>query len=373
MIHLNLLRKQFILKQIIRDMSNPTKLAKLTPYIGTHDLTFHCDDVTACAMLKSLDRFKDHDIVRTRDPELLAKADIVVDVGDVFDVDKLRLDHHQRSFQHNIKDFHPNLKTTNPNKPPRLSASGLVFTFFGKDYISKILNLGSKYEELDDKNKNMVDIIHEKSYTSFFEEIDAVDNGVEMVSGDNIIHNYHVNSDISSRVHRFNPSEKDPTPEYRLEQFKKAMEMVSAEMSQVIKSLGELWWPKRQKFRDLFLKRKEFDPSGQLVFIEGDGVVWKSIIYELEEEAGCPGEVKFVVYENKSDTSSWRLTAVPASYRSFASRVPLKEEWRGKRDEDLQRISGVPDATFVHNTGFTGGAKSLEGVKSMAYKTLGLN
>lgn len=47
-------------------------------------------------------------------------------------------------------------------------------------------------------------------------------------------------------------------------------------------------------------------------------------------------------------------------------RVPINLAWSGLRDEELQKVSGVHDATFVHNTGFIGGAKSLQSVLRMA-------
>ena len=53
--------------------------------IGTHNGSFHCDEVLACAMLKHLPDYKEAEIVRTRDQSILEKCDIVVDVGGVFD------------------------------------------------------------------------------------------------------------------------------------------------------------------------------------------------------------------------------------------------------------------------------------------------
>ncbi len=47
--------------------------------IGTHSGNFHCDEALGCWMLQQLDQYKDADIVRSRDPEVLAKADIVID------------------------------------------------------------------------------------------------------------------------------------------------------------------------------------------------------------------------------------------------------------------------------------------------------
>lgn len=354
-------------------MASSPKSIKTTPYIGTHDGTFHCDDVTACFMLKQLNRFKDHDIVRTRNPELLAKAEIVVDVGSECDVERLRFDHHQRSFNQSIRDFHPKLKVTNPAKPIRLSSSGLIYAVFGKDLIAKLLNLGESYECINGEQRTIVDAIYEKAYVEFFEEIDAIDNGVEPVSGDNLVHNYHISSSISHRVGRLNPQQSNPTPEERLVQFKKAMNLVGVEIIEGIQFLSSIWWPARQKFHQFVIQRKEFDPSGKLVLLDCDQLVgWKSAILDSEEQLGIVGEVMFVIYRDASENSSWRVQTIPVNLKTFESRKPLLEEWRGKRDEELQKVSGIHDATFVHMAGFTGGAKSMEGAKSLALKTLGL-
>lgn len=68
----------------------------VSPKIGTHNGTFHCDEALACFMLKQLPEYKHADIVRTRNPEELSNCDVVVDVGGVYDADKHRYDHHQR-------------------------------------------------------------------------------------------------------------------------------------------------------------------------------------------------------------------------------------------------------------------------------------
>lgn len=356
-----------------RIVRNQFFLRNMAPYIGTHDGTFHCDDVTACFMLKTLEKFKNHEIVRTRNPELLSKAEIVVDVGRELDIEKLRLDHHQRSFTRTILDFHPNLSTTNPNKPVKLSSSGLVYAIFGKDFIAKILDLDTTYDNLKDDDKRMIDAVFNKAYIEFFEEIDAIDNGVEVASGDNIVYNYHVSSSISNRVGRLNPIDKEVTPEERLKLFREAMTLVESEIVEGIKFLGNIWWPQRQKFREIISKREQFDPSGQIIRLELDDLLgWKSSILELEKEMGIVGQVKFIIFCDGSEDSPWRATCVPVSLKSFTCRVPLKEEWRGKAGEELQKVAGVSDAVFVHMNGFTGGAKSFEGVMEMVRKSLNL-
>ena len=66
-----------------------------TPTIAVHDGKFHADDVFACATIELMlgRRAK---IVRTRDEAVLAKADFVADVGNIYDPAKQRFDHHMR-------------------------------------------------------------------------------------------------------------------------------------------------------------------------------------------------------------------------------------------------------------------------------------
>ena len=62
--------------------------------IVTHNGNFHADDVFSIAAFKSI--FPSFKLIRTRDLELIAKADIVIDVGGEYDSDTDRFDHHQR-------------------------------------------------------------------------------------------------------------------------------------------------------------------------------------------------------------------------------------------------------------------------------------
>lgn len=66
----------------------------------------------------------------------------------------------------------------------------------------------------------------------------------------------------------------------------------------------------------------------------------------------------------------WRIITVPPQPGSFEMRVPLKKEWRGLRETELKTVSGFTDIDFVHNSGFIGGAWSLETVIKMAEESL---
>ena len=56
---------------------------------------------------------------------------------------------------------------------------------------------------------------------------------------------------------------------------------------------------------------------------------------------------------------------------SFESRKPLPEAWRGVRDDELSKLSGIDGCVFVHASGFIGGNKTEEGTMKMAFAALG--
>jgi uncharacterized UPF0160 family protein len=59
------------------------------------------------------------DIIRTRDPAELAKCDILVDVGAVYDPSTHRYDHHQAGFTETFDDTHK----------IKLSSAGLIYKY----------------------------------------------------------------------------------------------------------------------------------------------------------------------------------------------------------------------------------------------------
>jgi uncharacterized UPF0160 family protein len=61
----------------------------------------------------------------------------------------------------------------------------------------------------------------------------------------------------------------------------------------------------------------------------------------------------YVLYPDES--GKWRVQAIGLDAGSFENRKPLPAAWRGLRDEELSRESGVPGCVFVHASGFIGG------------------
>lgn len=68
----------------------------------------------------------------------------------------------------------------------------------------------------------------------------------------------------------------------------------------------------------------------------------------------------------------WRVQAVAVSPDRFESRKPLPAQWRGLRDDELSKESGIPGCVFVHMSGFIGGNRSYEGALAMAGAALKL-
>ena len=79
-------------------------------------------------------------------------------------------------------------------------------------------------------------------------------------------------------------------------------------------------------------------------------------LFELESTSDLvtANVATYVVYPDET-AGNWRVQAVPVSPESFDSRKALPEEWRGLRDEELSRSSGIGGGIFIHASGFIGG------------------
>ncbi|KAM8916421.1 MYG1 exonuclease [Spinachia spinachia] len=319
--------------------------------IGTHNGTFHCDEVLACFFLRQLPEYKDAEIIRTRDPTKLSECDIVVDVGGEFDPKRHRYDHHQRTF---AESFH----SLCAEKPwvTKLSSAGLVYLHFGRQLLMQLTQLPEGDRQLE--------VLYDKLYENFVEEVDAVDNGISQCDGEA---RYSVSSALSARVGHLNPrwnSESQDTEEG----FRKALKMVGEEFLDRLEYYRSAWLPARALVEEAVKGRHQVDPSGELVLFSQGGFPWKEHLFSVEKELKVETPIKFVLYSDQN--GQWRVQCVPAGLNTFQNRLSLLEEWRGVRDEALSELSGIKGCVFVHAGGFIGGNKSQEGALEMARRTL---
>ncbi|XP_002740515.2 MYG1 exonuclease-like [Saccoglossus kowalevskii] len=327
------------------------KKVKVCKKIGTHNGTFHCDEVLACFLLKQLPEYEHAEIIRTRDSCKLDTCDIVVDVGGVFDASKHRYDHHQRSFEESMNSL-----TSEKPWTTKLSSAGLVYLHFGHSVIARTLQTLP-----DDK---ITKIIFDKVYESFIEEVDAIDNGISQWDEKP---RYLLTTNLSCRVSNLNPWWNDTKVDVE-ERFEKAMSMVGAEFLDRVLYYHKCWWPARSLVEESIKKRFEVDDSGEIIIFQQGGCPWKDHLFDLEEEMKIERPIKYVLYTDQND--NWRVQCVPIRKTSFENRVSLLEEWRGLRDDELSKVSGIPGCIFVHASGFIGGNKNKDGVLEMARHTL---
>lgn len=319
--------------------------------IGTHNGSFHCDEVLACFLLKQLPTYKDAEIIRTRDQKVLDTCDIVVDVGGIFDPSKNRYDHHQKTFTETMKSLLPTKKWTT-----KLSSAGLVYCHFGKDIVASILE-----KLLTDP---ITETIFDKVYEHFVEEIDAIDNGVNQFDGEP---RYQITTTLSNRVRNLNPNWNEENAD-EMVCFLKAMRVVGEEFMDRVLYYKKAWLPARQLVVDAIEKRKETDPSGEIMVLSSGGCPWRDHLFDIEQEQNISPPIKFVIYADSN--GNWRVQCVPVRIGSFENRLSLLSEWQGVRDDALSKLSGIPGCIFVHASGFIGGNKTFEGAMEMARKTM---
>ncbi|KAI4293336.1 hypothetical protein PAPHI01_2610, partial [Pancytospora philotis] len=90
-----------------------------------------------------------------------------------------------------------------------------------------------------------------------------------------------------------------------------------------------------------------------------------ALVFDVDEKLAKG--IKYVIYKNRDD---YRVLALPVRRGSFETRAPLKQEWRGLKDDELSESAGIPGCVFVHATGFTGGNKTLDGAIQMCKASL---
>lgn len=353
---------------------NPHKRTKLTSTtdeqqpstktIATHSGTFQADEALGVWLLRQTNTYYKSKVIRTRDPKVHSLADIVIDVGGVYDHENKKYDHHQRDYD---ERFDSKIKLDDSveggeihyPRVTKLSASGLVYRHYGKEVIQNI------YPTLSTKELGLV---YTKMYNSFMEAIDAIDTGVEPLPKDcgDIELQYRDSTGLSSRVGRLNPRWNDDSDVDSDARFEVASELCGSDFMSVLSSVAESYLPARTFVEEALLKRFDIDSSGKIIKFESGGLPWKGHLYDLEKEYKITDDdlIKFVLYTDQA--GMWRIQAVTVAGQAFENRLSLPEHWRGVRDADLEKISGIKGCTFCHAAGFIGGNNSFEGALEMA-------
>ncbi len=278
--------------------------------IVTHNGNFHADDVFSIAALKCI--FPSFTLVRTRDLKLIAKADIVVDVGGEYDAASDRFDHHQRGGAGERDNGIP------------FSSFGLIWQKYGL--------------QICQGNQAVADALD----AGLVSTIDAIDCGhvkgaIEGIS-------------LSQTIGMFNPTWQEEGDFDAC--FDEAVDFASRVLSRFIASANGGISAKALVAEAI---EKAEDPR---VIVLDKYTPWKRTVHALSEEA------LYVVYP--SQTGQWRVQTVPVELGSFEDRKSLPKEWAGLSDDALKDVTGIDDAMFCHNGLFIAGAESFESTMKMA-------
>ncbi|MBI2046263.1 MAG: MYG1 family protein [Parcubacteria group bacterium] len=292
--------------------------------IVTHDGHFHADDVFAVALLTLLHEQKNisYTIARSRNPDLWRKGDFVVDVGDVYDAQKNRFDHHQEGGAGKHENGVP------------YSSLGLVWKKFGAEFSG---------------SQEVSDLIEKK----LVEYIDAMDNGMANVQPKfEGVATYGVGEVIESFSVGWDEARGFD------EAFMEALEVA-----------------KKILLREVIRAKSSARAAGK-VKEAYEGASDKRLIvldryYPSRSVLEKYPEPLYVVYPaSSSSNGDWHVRAVEKNGAIFNNRKNLPKEWAGKRDGEFAAISGVPDAKFCHNGLWLAGSRSKEGAIALAKKAL---
>lgn len=293
--------------------------------IVTHNGGFHADDIFAVStLLLFLGKNKDEvNIIRTRDPEIFATADYLVDVGAVHDPALNKFDHHQAGGAGERENGIP------------YAAFGLVWNEFGEKLVGS-------YEGAEKIERRLV------------QAIDAEDVG--FVAWHPTVKDFHPYT-MQSVVNAFVPG-----PEASQEETDDAfVELLDLAMNILRNEIRESKWQVEIEKKIVEEYQRSNDKS--VIVLEESRGWGRSFVGEVL--ARFPEPVYFV---RQHRTGVWQVVAVEKE--RFVSRKPFPSDWRGKRDEELQQVTGSSDAVFCHPSGFMCIAQTKEGAEQLAKITL---
>ncbi len=296
--------------------------------IVTHGANFHADDLFGVAAVlmylkkkKPTEKWK---VVRSLDPKVWEKADILLDIGFTHNDKKNRFDHHQAGGAGKRKSGIP------------YASFGLIWKKFGK----ALAGSAALAEDVD---------------SSLIASLDAYDNGVDTYTT--------INEDASP---------------YLVVHYLKAESGAEGAKPKEEQNFDKVFMglvPFAQRNIELAINRAKRRVESKKIIGEAyrkakDKRVVISEKYAPRDFNDYP-KVLFYIYKNLR--GNWAVEAVPLAKGSFKNKISLPKKWRGRKGEELAKICGVPDAVFCHASGFLGGAVSKEGAVRMAYLAIKKN
>lgn len=310
--------------------------------IVTHGANFHPDDVFATAtallyygldktglgqFLHGYNEIKEKHggefvrVVRTLDRKVMDKATVVMDIGREYDEKRNRFDHHQEGGAGKRDEGTP------------YASFGLVWKKFGKRIVGNL-------EVAEYVDKMLV------------KQIDSMDNGIEIAKSlfsdgtKPLLFEELINMDCDL-VYGLGLSPQEMNKVFDKTFFK--LIPIAQKMIILTARKGFALIEADKKLEQLYDKMTD----KRVIIMD------KKLPFRL---AGYK-EVLFSVYP--SIRGGWAAQVVQIAEGFYDSRTHFPQGWGGKTPEELQKMTGVPDANFCHIGRWLVGAGSKEGVLKM--------
>jgi uncharacterized UPF0160 family protein len=258
-------------------------------------------------------------VVRTRDRDALAQADLRVDVGFRDDAGTGDFDHHQRGFD------------AARQNGVRYASFGLVWRAFGA--------------RICDGDQQIADAVDE----TLVQSVDANDTGQRLTQS--LIDGVRPMT-ISGVIGGFNARwDETLTPEQERERFDAA---VAVARDILIRELAAAASGRRSER----IVREAIDAAADPRVVELPvNAPWKHVLVPEAADA------LFVIYPKRQ---GFGLEAVPRELGSYENRRQLPATWGGLEGADLVAVTGVEEALFCHAKGFLAVAGSRAAIQRLA-------
>lgn len=291
--------------------------------VVTHSGSFHADDLFASAVvtLYYKKRGRKVSFIRTRDEEKIKKADLVFDVGNVYDDVKMRFDHHQTGGAGKRDNGIP------------YASFGLVWKKFGLDLCH------GKQDIVDDIDRRLV------------QPVDAIDNGISVSEpADCGLFDYGLYGIISAYQNTWKEVSQDGKQQ---KNFLKLVDFFADLLKNEIKRTSDRL-ELLEKIQEAYNKSERKDVI-EIPYHVGIGPVTQ-VLHKYPE----------VLYVVARSNVNWKVMAMRKNPCDFENRKSLPQSWSGKRNNEMAEISGVSDAIFCHNALWMAVAESKEGAWKLA-------
>lgn len=289
--------------------------------VVTHNGDFHADEVFAVATIMLMYGADHLTIVRSRDLEVIRSADIVIDVGGIYDPATRRFDHHQEEGAGARENGIP------------YSSFGLVW----KEYGAALCGSMEAARTVDEK---------------IVCPIDAADNAIEIFSPTMPPIFPYLFHNVVAALRPTWHEDQDGTRTFD-QGFFEALSIATQVLRREIAIAQDA---REGVMRIAEAYRTAEDP--RILIIDGH-YPWESVAVDYPE-------VLFVVKPDKQNGHLWKVKTVREHIHSFLNRKDLPAAWAGKTGTALQSITGVADALFCHTKRFIATAESKDGALALA-------